>query len=280
MPFMRKNSQERGGNGKIGASFERRHSILSDFLKKDEKECFEILFSEFFCIRCIQPGLTQTALTQTALTQTGLTQTVLVQPGFIQSDLAVPDFMHQGQIPHGRVSMEKSLMVAALGAYAGPLKDSIHLLKYNKKTSLARPLGKLLFLEFIRRFSDRKIDLIIPVPLHGSRMRKRGFNQSFLLVSHFKKDWHKWKEELPGWHVNYKLLTRARNTKSQTGFDKNQRWKNIMGAFAVKKPEKIKGRAVLLVDDVYTTGATSKEAARALYEAGALSVNVLVLARA
>ena len=170
--------------------------------------------------------------------------------------------------------------IRACGMYQGVLRESIHLLKYNKKTGLSRPLGILLFFAFEKYFSRNHIDLILPVPLHRAKLKKRGFNQSFLIVKNFKKLWKISHRTTPHWKINYNILSRQKNTKSQTGFDKNKRKENIKGAFKVTQPDKIKGRHILLIDDVYTTGATAEESASVLMDAMALSVDVLVIARA
>ncbi len=164
--------------------------------------------------------------------------------------------------------------------YQGVLRESIHLLKYNRKTGLSRPLGILLFFAFEKYFSRDRIDLILPVPLHRAKLKKRGFNQSFLIVKDFKKLWKISHRTPSHWKIDYNILLRQKNTKSQTGFDKNKRKKNIKGAFRVTQPDKIKGRHILLIDDVYTTGATAGESASVLMDAKALSVDVLVIARA
>ena len=170
--------------------------------------------------------------------------------------------------------------VRAVGIYGHALLNAIHLLKYSGKISLSRPLGRLLFLAFFTYFADNAIDKIVPIPLHRSRLVSRGFNQAFLLVRHFEKQWRQLTGTAPLWQVDYQLLKRCRNTASQTGFDSRERRKNLKNAFRVTAPVRVKNKAVLLVDDVYTTGSTCLEAARVLRRAGAASVDVLVLARA
>ncbi len=175
--------------------------------------------------------------------------------------------------------------VWAVSNYDGLIKESIHLLKYNGKTVLASPLGQLMFDLFVKKYhtgnnNNDKIDWIVPIPLYRWRMMKRGFNQAFLLVKDFRSSWCRLKGEEPSWQVNYQLLARKKNTKSQTGFTRERRQKNMAGAFMVKDCEKIRGSRILLVDDVHTTGATTLEAAKVLYAEGADVVDVLVLAKA
>jgi ComF family protein len=170
--------------------------------------------------------------------------------------------------------------IRAFGLYDALLKECIHLFKYRKKTSLARPLGRLMFQTFQCHFVTGPLHIIVPVPLHRKRLVHRGFNQAYLLVHEFPRLFKAWAGVTPGWTISNRLLFRSRNTLSQTGFDKARRAENIKGAFRVKHPSKVKGKRIILTDDVYTTGATAREAASTLFKAGALSVDLLVLARA
>jgi ComF family protein len=156
----------------------------------------------------------------------------------------------------------------------------IHNFKYNGKIQLAKPLGAFLFAAFIHYWDICSIDLIIPVPLHIKRLRKRGFNQTFLLI----RDWFRIAEDLniklSGIQIEKDLLVRNRWTKPQTGLNRKNRLTNIKNAFRIIDPEKVEKKRVLLVDDVYTTGATVNECAKVLLNAAALKVEVLTLARA
>lgn len=114
-------------------------------------------------------------------------------------------------------------------------------------------------------------DIIIPVPLHPKRLRKRGFNQALLLARLFFPD--------QGGKIEKSLLLRRRDTVSQTGLDGMSRRKNMKDAFVVKRPDLVNGKHVIVVDDVFTTGTTVDECARVLMAAGAKRVEVLTLAR-
>jgi ComF family protein len=160
----------------------------------------------------------------------------------------------------------------AFGAYDGNLMTAIHRLKYGKKPALARPLGELVRRTFFRFWNREDVDLIVPVPLHIKRLRERGFNQTYLLVRRWAKQ--------DGIPLDGLALCRDRYTAPQTLLSRAARKKNIRGAFSVRRPERVRGRKILLVDDVYTTGATVNECARVLTRAGAASVDVLTLARA
>jgi ComF family protein len=162
-------------------------------------------------------------------------------------------------------------MARASGVYDGTLLEAIHLFKYGKKRCLARPLGMLLQDTFFRFWDTQWIDLIVPVPLHIERLRKRGFNQPLLLFSRWATT-----EKIP---YNPHVLKRPKRTVPQTNLSKKERKKNIRGAFQVMSPAAIKGKRIVLVDDVYTTGFTANECARILMKGGAAVVDVLTLAR-
>jgi len=114
-------------------------------------------------------------------------------------------------------------------------------------------------------------DSIIPVPLHSNRLRQRGFNQSLLLARAFYPEE---KEK-----IKKTALKRRRDTISQTGLDGSSRRKNMRDAFLVQKEADVYGKKIVLEDDVFTTGTTVNECARALKQAGAAQVDVLTLAR-
>jgi ComF family protein len=150
--------------------------------------------------------------------------------------------------------------------------EAIHLLKYGKKTSLSRPLSVLVRETFFQFWDMGTIDLLVSVPLHVKRLRERGFNQAHLLIRIWAKQ-----EGIP---FDGLTLSRSRWTEPQTRLSRTERQKNIKGAFSLGPSDGIEGRKILLVDDVYTTGATVNECARVLMKAGAEFVDVLTLARA
>jgi len=166
------------------------------------------------------------------------------------------------------------------GIYVQWMMDPLHQFKYKGKTQLAKPLGKLLFAALFHIWNNKNIDVIVPVPLHKKRFRKRGFNQAYLLI----KDWEKINETIEVGLLSAKIdrnvLIREKHTKPQTGLKRKERLKNIRNAFVVENTERVKGKRVLIVDDVYTTGATTNECARVLLKHGAQSADVLTLARA
>ena len=162
--------------------------------------------------------------------------------------------------------------------YDPQLMAVIHRFKYAAKIQLARPLGGLMLGAYMRHWSKEKFDLILPVPLHSKKFRKRGFNQAFLLIYSWQAPSKALPVDLTG-NLNTDILIRNQATGPQTGLGRQQRLKNIEGAFSVRFSEKVDAQKILVIDDVYTTGATVNECARILLEAGANSVDVLTLAR-
>ncbi|HLJ55260.1 MAG TPA: ComF family protein [Chthonomonadaceae bacterium] len=163
----------------------------------------------------------------------------------------------------------------AVGLYAGVLLTAIQRLKYDGKLALAAPLGALLA-ESLRTPSPllpagQRFDLIVPVPLHRSKFRARGFNQAERLARTLVAPL--------GCPLSTDALVRARRTPTQTALGRAERRRNVQGVFEVLKPEAVEGRSVLLIDDVLTTMSTVNECARVLRNAGARRVAVLALAR-
>lgn len=169
--------------------------------------------------------------------------------------------------------------VRAVAEYKGILKDAIPLFKYHSKLSAAKVFENLLFQAFSIQYASEPIDLILPVPLHKKKLRKRGFNQAFFLVRNFKKLYQQAFGQPPLWEIDIVSLTRIKNTHPQTGFDINLRKENMKSAFSVVFPETVKNKHILLIDDVFTTGATCNEAAKELLKHRAKKVSALVLAR-
>jgi len=164
------------------------------------------------------------------------------------------------------------------GIYNRVLMQVIHALKYKGLIELASPLGMLLFCTFINHWDPQKIDLIIPVPLHIKRFRQRGFNQAFLLIRKWPLIAKSMGFMLSDTQINRDALVKSRNTGHQTGLDRTDRKKNVKNAFSLHCSGLIKEKRILLIDDVYTTGATIDECARILMRGGAQNVDVLTLA--
>jgi ComF family protein len=167
----------------------------------------------------------------------------------------------------------------AHGIYQSKLRTLLHLLKYDGVESLAKPLGALLA-DQVLAIPGLPADLLaVPVPLFRKKRRTRGFNQSDLLARGMMSALRQRRPEIQI-KLAPALLVRQRETQSQAGLDPHQRRANVRGAFFVPKPETIRGRNVVLVDDIYTTGATARACSAALRRAGAGSVWVATVARA
>ncbi len=160
------------------------------------------------------------------------------------------------------------------------LMTIIHRFKYAGKIQIAGLLGGLMLNAYRRFWDQEKFDLVLPVPLHTKKFRKRGFNQSYLLIHSWKSISNPSAVELSAIPVSTNVLIKNKATLPQTGLGRQQRLKNIKGAFRVRVPEKVNAKKVLLIDDVYTTGATVNECARVLLKAGAEIIDVLTVARA
>lgn len=159
----------------------------------------------------------------------------------------------------------------AFVTYEGPASSVIRAFKFNGQFFLG---PKLLGAMLDRGWMPPDIggaELVVPVPLHPRRRRERGYDQALLLAKVLAK--RLGCKLLPG------VLVRTRYTSQQALLPVGRRWDNVRGAFAVRDPARFRGRRVLLVDDVMTTGMTASECAKVLKRAGAENVQVLTLAR-
>ena len=168
------------------------------------------------------------------------------------------------------------------GPYNGALREAVWQLKYKRRKELAEPLGKLLAQKFHMalgnigsscRESDFRQYIVVPVPLHRSKERARGFNQALLIAQSFAKE--------TGISITVNLLKKKTDTKPQARIaSREERLKNLTGVFAInpkelehlQQPQQLERMTIILVDDVATTGATLFEASRALEQAGATTI--------
>lgn len=152
--------------------------------------------------------------------------------------------------------------------FDGLVQDILHRLKYGGEAELAQTIGW--FMSSKLKKMNWTIDVIMPVPLHPDRLKERGFNQSHLLA------------DAIGWEcgidVNPGVLIRDRNTESQVGLTRMERMHNVRGAFTVNGSGEVRGKRILLVDDIMTTGSTLDECSRALKEHGANKVYFITAA--
>ena len=159
----------------------------------------------------------------------------------------------------------------AAARYGDVARDLVHLLKYGDRLDLAPPLGRWMVRAGAELLADA--DALVPVPLHWTRLWQRRFNQSAALAHAISS--------IGNVPVADHILARVRPTPPQVGLARSERARNVQGAFAVPKAARIdvKGRKLVVIDDVLTSGATADACARVLRRAGASRVDVLVLAR-
>jgi ComF family protein len=155
--------------------------------------------------------------------------------------------------------------------YDFPLTDLLPSLKYRGALANARVLGTLLGESIVRAGRHAQVDVVVPLPLHRSRLVERGFNQSDELA--------RYAAEVTGVGLDRQALRRVRATGPQVGLPREERARNVRGAFVAER-SRVAGRNVALLDDVVTTGATAAEAAGAVLAAGAATVEVWCVARA
>jgi ComF family protein len=202
----------------------------------------EPLAAEYFCIQCRAPFLSRFPLDEQG-------RCALCRRGALGFDAAY-----------------------SFGFYENELRKLIQLFKYGRVPTMSAPLGRLLARALPR---EQNFDLIVPMPLYWRKRWQRGFNQADLLAREIGRRTH-----IPLRHA----LRRVKNTAPQAGLTRAKRRQNVSGAFQASRRARkrgwLDGRAVLLIDDVMTTGATAASCARALKRAGARHVTLLTLARA
>jgi ComF family protein len=192
------------------------------------------------------------------------------------ADMPRTDYMHWDDNPviqvfWGRVRVEMATALFLFGK-GSRYRKLLHKLKYKRKPEIGVFLGKELGASLNQSKYFTKIDAIVPVPLHKSRLKTRGYNQSLMIALGIS--------EVTGWDVYTDLLLRVHATETQTKKNKEERWKNVSGKFAVENSERVKNKSVLLVDDVVTTGATLEACAEELLKIEGLKLYIAVLARA
>jgi ComF family protein len=175
----------------------------------------------------------------------------------------------EGLCQHCRTLPSSLDGILAVAVFADPIRPAIHALKYENNTTLAAPLGEMM-VDAWRCSGLPKADVIVPVPLHTHRQAERGYNQSGLLARVVGRGL-----DLP---MDDHTLVRLRATPPQVGLSRTERQQNMEGAFACLGS--LKGKTVVVVDDVCTTGATLEACAAALRAAGAATVWAFTLARA
>lgn len=155
---------------------------------------------------------------------------------------------------------------------SGRVQHLLHELKYKNQPEIGRMLGLFYGEQLIDVNLIEAFEIIIPIPLHQSRKRKRGYNQSAKFAEGLS--------EILRVPFSDELLLRETNTETQTRKTKLSRWENIKGTFKIVKPSEIKGRKILLVDDVITTGATLEACAEILLSSGCAELSIACIAEA
>lgn len=169
------------------------------------------------------------------------------------------------------LSSPQAFGIARYGfSYEEALRIAILKFKYHGMLSLEQPLADLLAAAFRRHFDRHAYDLIVPMPIHPKRLVERGFNQAVVLADGLSA--------AIGVPVDRTSFRKVKNTPPQVGLSDAQRADNVRGSFAVSRPERLRDRRILLVDDVCTTGSTISHAARTISRADPGRLDVLVLA--
>jgi ComF family protein len=168
----------------------------------------------------------------------------------------------------------------AYAVYQNELREMVHLLKYERVSAMAKPLGLML----ARSIETLKIGtaselLVVAVPLFHGKERERGYNQAVLLANVALKELKRSRPELR-LRAAHSVIRRVKDTRSQFELTPKGRQRNLQGAFAIVDASALTGREVLLVDDIYTTGATARACSHALLQAGASKVWVATVSRA
>lgn len=179
-----------------------------------------------------------------------------------------------------RLAPPPFVRAVAFGLYQDRMKAAIHALKYDRLHPAARGLGRMLAQAIAQIAAEAPSEmLVVPVPLHRSKHAERGFNQARSLAAHalvfLRKSHPQWRLKLAS-----TTLMRLRATDSQAGLTFRQRRINVRGAFTVSDAAAVTMKHILLIDDIFTTGATARAATQALLRAGAASVWVATVARA
>ncbi len=152
--------------------------------------------------------------------------------------------------------------------YDGEIKNLIHNLKYNNKQYIGECLSEFLVDEYKKNNFD--VDFVVPIPLNPKRLKQRGYNQALLLCKKFETELNL--------NINTTNLIRTVDTPTQTALTKDERKQNLENAFKVVDKKLFRGKKILVVDDVYTTGATMEEASKTLLDCGASEVYCLSVA--
>ncbi|MBF0485317.1 MAG: ComF family protein [Candidatus Omnitrophica bacterium] len=192
-------------------------------------------------------------------------------PFCVRCSRHIDTISEEGLCPDCRKRLPEFDYAWACTLYKGAIKDLVPRFKFHNKTSLKNTFGALAK-EFFNHFpvNFKNVDYLVPIPLHSTRQRERGYNQSLLLAEELS--------QALGIPLNNAILERIRPTQAQSELGAKERWTNLEAAFRIKTFPEVSGRHIILVDDLLTTGATASEAAKTLKAAGAQKVGLITLA--
>lgn len=157
--------------------------------------------------------------------------------------------------PACQISMPPYERLISCAAYEGALRHSLHRYKFFGKTGFASSFSKML-LETLVENGCADFDVVVPIPLSLPQLKERGYNQSALIATRIAEEFDK--------TLSTDALIKVKHTKRQSGLHRDARFQNIRGAFCLQNEDAVRGKHVLLVDDIFTTGATMREAASVL----------------
>jgi ComF family protein len=178
------------------------------------------------------------------------------------------------QYPQGHVDRSIAPPLLAWGGYEGLLKQALAQLKYNQKTRIAESLGQWLGLAWLKTHLHTDRLTVVPIPLHADRWQQRGYNQAVLIAQSFG--------HVTGLPLAKQGLVRVRATPAQFNLSRPERFCNLKQAFRLEPDfaKQVGKRSILLVDDIYTTGATATSALQTFQDAGIEVIAIAVVAKA
>jgi len=193
---------------------------------------------------------------------------------YCRLNLPKSNYHKQSQSPLSRTFTGRVPLIHACAFYvyekSGSVQKILHAIKYQDQKELAQFIGELYAQDLVSQEGIHQVDIIMPIPLHKTKLKARGFNQSEWFAKGLSEGMQK--------TLDNNSLQRVVDTKTQTKKKKYQRWENVEGIFELKEPEALYGKHVLLVDDVITTGATIEAAWQALKEVKEIKISVASIA--
>jgi ComF family protein len=222
---------------------------------------FEDIFSNHFCSRCIKK-------------YKAFSGAVCSRCGRL---LNIPD--SEDALCEGCLTKKSGLdKIRSCFLFRDSVVDIVHMFKYNDRVYLIKKTAYFILKAFLDLYIQNPPDFIFPVPMHSSGLRKRGYNQTYLMVLETAELAQNYGLFFP--EVKNNILLKINKTESQTELDHNSRKKNLENVFKVKHPLLVKNRKILIIDDVMTTGTTLEKCAEELLKNGADSVDAITFARA